>query len=91
MNYSPEYEKLPRSARWMEPDSPEHIGGRDTDLIQIYESLYRIIKNAYPINDVPTSITNELKNLKILLEGSEELIFRIIDLATIDRNNRGIN
>lgn len=89
MNYSEEYEKLPHGARWMSPDEPMNIGGRDTDIAQIGFSLSEIIKKKYPINGVPEDIVGEILILKTHLKIAEDQIFKIIDMVTVDKNKRG--
>ena len=40
----------------MGDNNPFEIGGRDTDITQLYFSLNRLVKDAYPINSVPPEI-----------------------------------
>lgn len=65
---------------------PDPIGGRDIDLEQIHHSLYREVRDAFPINEVPTEVLVKLGDLKTKLEAGSTAIKSTID--TIRRFNK---
>lgn len=87
-----EYGKLPDGCRWLErPDSEFEIGGRATDVSQIYHSLYDRVRARFPINGVPVDICDRLGSLKRALcageIGIKNIIFRVGVLMTDPRRD----
>lgn len=77
------YYDLPKEKRWLrDGDSPDSIGGRDTDVSQIAWSLEHTIKNMFPINQVPEELTIKLKDLRGLCENCEKQIEAFISLMS---------
>lgn len=68
--------------KWLDGSSVNEIGGRQTDISQIGFTLERLIKQAFPVNSVPTLIAEGLKELHKILEEGEELIEKLVERST---------
>ena len=65
-------------------DSEDSIGGRDTDIAQIGYSLRHRIKEAFPINKVPETVTTPLSDIVEALEVNERMIQTLIKIVTLE-------
>lgn len=82
---SEEYYKLKPGDHWLrDGDSPLTIGGRNTEIDQIYLSLEKTIKSMYPINGVPEHIAEQLRVLGSLCMATTEKIQTVIDEVSKD-------
>lgn len=80
-----EYYKLPKDKQWLsDGNSPYQLGGRNTDIHQLYFSLVNEIKMLYPPNCIPESIVEKLEILRQVSLRCEALIQGIIADVSID-------
>lgn len=85
-----DYYSLSKDQSWLEPDNPDEIGGRDTDVSQIAGSLYIRLREIFPINEVPPELVSQLGVLRKQLELSEEMIGQFISAVSLEVINRDV-
>jgi len=77
------YQDLNFDEKWLrEGDSPHQIGGRDLDIEQIADCLYKTVKEYFPINEVPEDIFAALLELKKTMGEAEASIQAVIELVS---------
>lgn len=68
---------------WM-GDHPEDIGGRDPDVHQVALGLHGMIREAYPINDVPAEVARLLHDCESSCRLAEERVKLLIEMVSDD-------
>ncbi len=71
--------KHPDRYEWMQGDSPDSIGGRTTDIVQIALSLRRLVKEAFPMNAVPPQVVAACDSAELSLRLAEQELMRSIE------------
>jgi len=59
---------------WLKPYGRDNVDEYNTKLTEISASLYVYLKKAYPINEVPKHLLDDLNRLCLSLAESEEKI-----------------
>ena len=77
-------EKKMSDSNWLSKEgySTYSIGGRDTDISGIGYTLRSLIKQAFPMNEVPESVVRNLTILQSSLEIAEKQIQDLLLLVT---------
>jgi len=68
--------------RWL--TTPYEVGGRSTDLSQLGSSLTQVLKDAYPINQVPDDLAVQAVSLYHTLFTAEREIHDFIEAVSRD-------
>ena len=67
---------------WLDGGSPAEVGGRSTDVGQIGFTLTHLLRTAFPINEVPMDLAQEVSILTENLKQSEMMIEEFIHHAS---------
>ena len=72
--------KLNRDERWI--DNPYEVGGRDTGVSNIANTLVGKVKEMFPINEAPAHLVNESVMLLSACLAAEKAIENYIELVS---------
>jgi hypothetical protein len=78
------YKSLPENKKWLKDcgGNVYQIGGRDTDLEQIAQSIKYAVRDAFEINKVPEEVVTAINKLQKTLEQAEDEIQEVIILVS---------